>query len=100
MALVRAQKVENDAPARLLLFCSPLLLLPALPVPEAGPWAVAVVFFSTRLVLRRDGWTCTFEAKSPDGVCKRRSVLSERKSKKAERWSSRFLPAKSPWWTG
>jgi len=68
MALMSAQKVEKDAPARLLLFCSPLLLLPALPVPDAGPWEVAVVFFNTRLVLSREGWTCTFAARAPDGT--------------------------------
>lgn len=68
MALMSAQKVEKEAPARLLLFCSPLLLLPALPVPELWPWEVAVVFFSTRLVLKREGCTCTFAASTPDGT--------------------------------
>lgn len=66
IALIRAQKVENDAPARLLLFCSPLLLLPALL--GAGE-VVAVVFFSTRLVLSRDGCTCTLAAKALIGIC-------------------------------
>ena len=78
MAFMSAQKVENEAPARLLLFCSPLLLLPVplLPPPmmPADIDTVEEVFFNTRLEASSEGcmWPLTanrFEVDAPaEGV--------------------------------
>lgn len=56
IALMRAQKVGKDAPARLLLFCSPLLLLPPCDV-EAALLPAAEVLRSTRLLFSKDWFT-------------------------------------------